>query len=70
MSMRRASEPTRAKRTFWYLLLLIPFVGGLWVPLYNRAEPFWWGIPFFYWFQFFWVVFTAVITALAYRAQI
>src|SRR5438105_10358490 len=24
----------------WYLLLLIPFIGVLWVPFYNFAEPY------------------------------
>ena len=40
----------------WYLLLLAPFVAVLWVPFYNAIEPAWAGIPFFYWYQFLWVL--------------
>jgi hypothetical protein len=32
----------------WYLLLLVPFVATIWVASYDRAEPSWGGVPFFY----------------------
>jgi hypothetical protein len=38
------------------LLLLLPFAGTLWVPLYARLEPTLFGIPFFYWYQIAWIV--------------
>jgi hypothetical protein len=38
------------------LLLLLPFIGTLWVPLYARLEPTLFGIPFFYWYQIAWIV--------------
>jgi hypothetical protein len=38
------------------LLLLLPFVGTLWVPFYARLEPALLGIPFFYWYQIAWIV--------------
>ena len=38
------------------MLLLLPFVGTLWVPLYSRLEPTLFGIPFFYWYQIAWIV--------------
>ena len=53
------SNSARASRG-WYLLLLLPFVGVLWVPLYNSAEPAFAGIPYFYWYQFLWVLISAV----------
>ena len=56
-------------RLLWYVLLLIPFIGALWVPFYNRIEPTLFGIPFFYWFQFVWIIVTAIITAGAYLAR-
>ncbi|HEX6549848.1 MAG TPA: DUF3311 domain-containing protein [Gammaproteobacteria bacterium] len=56
-------------RIFWYILLLVPFVGALWVPFYNRIDPMLFGIPFFYWFQFAWIIVTAIITAGAYLAR-
>lgn len=49
-------------------LLLIPFIGLLWVPLYNQAEPALFGFPFFYWYQLLWVPITALITFIAWRA--
>jgi hypothetical protein len=49
------------RRRGWYLLLLLPFVGTLIPPLYNRAEPALFGLPFFYWYQLAWIVLTAVL---------
>jgi len=51
---------------WWYLLFLVQFVAVLWPPFYNRAEPYFMGIPFFYWYQMMWVIISAVITALIY----
>ena len=50
-----------------WLLLLIPFVGLLWVPFYNVANPPFLGFPFFYWYQLAWVPVTAFLTWLVYR---
>jgi hypothetical protein len=62
-------ETKRAARTPWiYALLLVPFVGTLWVPLYNFEGPQLFGFPFFYWYQFAWVLVGAVINATAYFA--
>ncbi len=58
---------TRLKRAGWYVLLFaVPYGPVLWVALYNRLDPALFGIPFFYWFQFVWIIVTAVVTALAY----
>ena len=51
----------------WYLLLVAPFVGLLWLPLYAKADPELFGIPFFYWYQFAWVPVTAVLIWAVYR---
>lgn len=48
-------------------LLLLPFIGLLWVPFYNRPLPEFLGFPFFYWYQLLWVFVTAILTWLAYR---
>jgi hypothetical protein len=53
---------------WWYLLLLVQFVGTLWVPFYNSVEPAWAGIPFFYWYQMLMVFIGAGITAIVYFA--
>jgi hypothetical protein len=65
-----APPPTRVARVFVYAMFLIVAVGALWVPFYNRAEPTWHGIPFFYWFQLAWILVTAVSTAMAYRLRL
>lgn len=55
--MRWRSNTIRSsKRQAWYLLLLLPFIGLLWVPFYARLEPALFGIPFFYWYQIAWIV--------------
>jgi hypothetical protein len=55
--------PTRSTpaAAWWNLLLVIPFIALLWVPFYNRIEPTLWGIPFFYWYQFLWVLLTSAL---------
>ncbi|MHB8252373.1 MAG: DUF3311 domain-containing protein [Acidiferrobacter sp.] len=54
-------------RSRWvYLLLLVPFLGTLWVPLYNRVNPTILGFPFFYWYQLAWVPISVVLTGIVY----
>jgi hypothetical protein len=50
----------------WHALLLVPFVGMLWVPFYNSVEPRVGGIPFFYWYQFGFIGVGAILTAVVY----
>jgi hypothetical protein len=63
-------RPSRLARLLVSLLFLIIVIVTLWVPLYNRIEPSWHGIPFFYWFQMCWIVVTAIVTVIAYRLRI
>ena len=62
-----APQMPKAKRVFWLVILFIPFFVSMWVPLYNRVEPAIFGVPFFYWFQFTWVIVAAIVTAVVYR---
>ncbi len=58
---------TSLKRICWYTVLFaVPYGGVLCAAVYNRMQPALFGIPFFYWYQFVWIIVTAVITALAY----
>jgi hypothetical protein len=50
----------------WNWLLVLPALGLLFPALYARATPTLFGFPFFYWYQFAWVLLTAAITALVY----
>ena len=49
-------------------LLIIPYIGLLWVPFFNFSEPRLLGFPFFYWYQLLWVPITAFLTWLVYRS--
>jgi hypothetical protein len=64
------TRPTPLARVFVYTLFIVVVVVALWVPLYNRIEPSWHGVPFFYWFQMVWILVTAVATVLAYRLKL
>jgi hypothetical protein len=64
-----AAPATRRRREgLWNLLLLVPVVASLWVPFFNRVEPTVGGFPFFYWYQFLWIVIGACLTAIVYFA--
>ncbi|MFG1396739.1 DUF3311 domain-containing protein [Roseixanthobacter pseudopolyaromaticivorans] len=49
-------------------LLLLPFIGLLWVPFYNERLPELFGFPFFYWYQLAWVPVTSLLTFVVYKA--
>jgi hypothetical protein len=51
------------------LLLLLPFVGLLWVPFYNGLTPELFGFPFFYWYQLMWVPITSLLLWIVYRGK-
>ncbi len=54
-------------RSKWvYLLLIVPFLGTAWVPLYDRFGPTLFGFPFFYWYQLAWVPGSVLLTGIVY----
>jgi len=63
--------PVHARQGIAYgvagVLLLAPFVALLWVSSYAKDDPRLWGFPFFYWYQFLWVLLASLFTFLAYR---
>jgi hypothetical protein len=65
---RDQASRARRRRLWWYVLLLVQFAAVAWPPLYNKVEPAWAGIPFFYWYQLVWIVIGAVLTAIVYFA--
>ncbi|MDP9110897.1 MAG: DUF3311 domain-containing protein [Candidatus Eremiobacteraeota bacterium] len=52
------------KTRAWYGLLGLPFIGTLIPQIYNRADPAFFGLPFFYWYQLLWVVITSVLLGI------
>ncbi len=61
------TAPSQRSRTGWKLLLILPFVGLCFPQVYARATPTLFGFPFFYWYQFLWVVLASGLMALVYR---
>jgi hypothetical protein len=59
----------QAWRPRMWALLLLPFIGLLWVPFYNSLEPALFGFPFFYWYQLAWVPITSLLIWLVYRSR-
>lgn len=68
MLARPDMKQRKRNSKLWLALLGVPFVGTLWVPLYNAVEPRVGGVPYFYWYQFAWIGIGAVITAVVYFA--
>ncbi len=48
------------------LLLFLPYLALLFPVVYARNTPALWGIPFFYWYQFLWVVLASAIIGLVF----
>ncbi len=55
------------KQAFVWILLVLPFIGLLWVPLFNHERPSLFGFPFFYWYQFLWVPATSLLIWIVFR---
>ena len=60
------ATPRPARPTLWLLLLLLPYAGLLFPAVYARATPTLFGFPFFYWYQFAWVLLASLIMAFVY----
>jgi Protein of unknown function (DUF3311). len=65
----RGETRGRGWRRLVPLLLIIPFVGTLWVSSYASLQPELWGIPFFYWYQFLWIAIGALLTIVVYLVE-
>jgi len=50
----------------WKLLLILPYIGLCIPAIYARATPTLFGFPFFYWYQFLWVILTSVLLGFIY----
>ena len=62
--MQERRRPSR----WWYALLVPPFLGLLYPPLYASHDPEVFGFPFFSWYQPAWVPVAALLTWVVYRA--
>jgi Protein of unknown function (DUF3311) len=50
-------------------LMVPPFIALLWPPFYAHTDPTLGGIPFFIWYQFLWVIITAVLMAIVFKLR-
>jgi hypothetical protein len=59
---------TNKRRMGWqvWLMLALPYVALCFPALYARTTPTIIGIPFFYWYQFTWVVITSLLLFAVY----
>lgn len=63
------SAPPKSKRLYaWNLLLALPALGLIFPGVYARQTPELAGVPFFYWYQVAWILLSAIINAVVYRA--
>ena len=62
------SKPARRETgsRLWTLLLVTPYLALCFPQMYTRLTPVLWGFPFFYWYQFGWVLLTSALLALVY----
>jgi len=64
-SQRR--RPRAGVRSRWQWLLAVAVVIPLLTPLYNRASPRLFGLPFFYWSQMAFIGLAACVTGAVYQ---
>ena len=56
----------KSKRSRWTWLLLLPYLALCFPALYARSTPSLWGFPFFYWYQFVWVILASALLGFVY----
>ena len=64
--MTPAPHTPRRHSRLWFLLLPLPYLGLCFPGLYARATPALFGFPFFYWYQFAWVIATSSLLWVFY----
>ena len=51
------------------LLLILPYLGLCFPQIYARSTPALWGFPFFYWYQFAWVILASALLGIVYQKR-
>jgi len=65
---RERLRPRAGDHSRWHWLLVVAVVIPLLTPLYNRAHPRLFGLPFFYWSQMAFIGLAACVTTAVYQA--
>lgn len=61
-----SQSPRRTPRRWSLWLLALPYLGLLFPQVYARSSPALFGFPFFYWYQFGWVILASLILGFVY----
>ncbi len=61
--------PAHPTGRHWRWLLLLPYLGLCFPAFYARATPTLWGFPFFYWYQFAWVIVASALIGFVYSTH-
>lgn len=62
------STPTNKKKSpLVWAMLGVPYLALCFPQIYARETPTLFGFPFFYWYQFVWVILTSVLLGIVYR---
>ena len=61
------TSSSKRKSPILWALLAAPYLALCFPQLYARATPELLGFPFFYWYQFVWVVITSLLLGIVYR---
>jgi hypothetical protein len=61
------ARPAHPRKSKWALLLVLPYLGLCFPQFYARATPALWGFPFFYWYQFAWVIAASALLGIVYN---
>ena len=65
-----ATPPGQQTKPHWLrVLFVLPFIAMLWVSSYNRLTPELFGFPFFFWYQLLWVIVSAALAGIIYKAE-
>jgi cell shape-determining protein MreD len=64
-----ATPTTRRRFRPRWLLLTLPYLALCFPQLYARNTPVLLGFPFFYWYQFAWVVLTSCLLLVYYKLE-
>jgi len=65
--MQLKGNPKSLRR--WLSLLYLPWLALIAVPTWDKVDPMWDGMPFFYWYQLFWLLGGGVITGIVFFAS-
>lgn len=60
------TRPPKHSRSRWVWLLLLPYLGLCFPQVYAHSQPVLWGFPFFYWYQFAWVIAASALLGIVY----